>query len=82
METATGGPATSLRIETFTVDVVEEAPVLKGDVNQDGIVNFLDIPPFIAALQSGVFQAEADVNCDTVVNFLDIPAFIAALQQN
>ena len=82
LETATGGPATSLRIETFTVDVVEEDPVLKGDVNQDGVVNFLDIPSFIAVLQSGVFQAEADVNCDTVVNFLDIPSFIAVLQQN
>jgi len=82
LETATGGPATSLRIETFTVDVVEEAPVLKGDVNQDGAVNFADIAPFIAALQSGVFQAEADVDCSTVVNFLDIPPFIAALQQN
>ena len=82
LETATGGPATSLRIETFTVDVVEEDPVLKGDVDMDGVVNFLDIPAFIAVLQSGSFQAEADVNCDTVVNFLDIPAFIAALQQN
>ena len=79
LETATGGPATSLRIETFTVDVVEEDPVLKGDVNQDGVVNFFDIPSFIAVLQSGSFQAEADCDCNLVVNFLDIPAFIAIL---
>ena len=79
LETATGGPATSLRIETFTVDVVEEDPVLKGDVDMNGVVNFLDIPAFIAVLQSGSFQAEADCDCNLVVNFLDIPAFIAIL---
>ena len=79
LETATGGPATSLRIETFTVDVVEEDPVLKGDVDMNGVVNFSDIPAFIAVLQSGSFQAEADCDCNLVVNFLDIPAFIAIL---
>ena len=82
LETATGGPATSLRIETFTVDVVdvvEEDPVLKGDVDMNGVVNFLDIPAFIAVLQSGSFQAEADCDCNLVVNFADIPAFIAIL---
>ncbi len=53
--------------------------VLKGDVNLDGFINFLDIPSFIAVLQSGAFQAEADADCSTVVDFGDIPAFIAIL---
>jgi len=53
---------------------------IKGDVNMSGLVNFGDIPPFIAILQGGGFQAEADTNCDEVVNFSDIPTFIAILQ--
>ena len=55
--------------------------VLKGDVDMDGDIDFSGIAPFIAVLQSGVFQAEADVDCSTVVDFADIPAFIALLQQ-
>ena len=55
--------------------------MLIGDVNLDGVVNFLDIAPFILVLQTGTFQAEADVNSDGVVNFLDIAPFISILQQ-
>ena len=53
---------------------------LKGDVNLDGIINFLDISPFILALSSpGGAPAEADCNCDGIVNFLDIAPFINKL---
>ena len=54
--------------------------VLLGDINMDRGVGFGDIAPFIAVLQSGVFQAEADTNEDGVVDFGDIPGFIAILQ--
>ena len=54
-------------------------PVL-GDVNRDEVVNFADIPTFIAVLQSGDYQAEADCDCSQVVDFADIPAFILILQ--
>ena len=51
-----------------------------GDVNRDGQVDFLDISPFIAAIQSGsAYQFEADANQDGVVNFVDISPFIALL---
>ena len=50
-----------------------------GDCNLDGVVNFLDISPFIAVLSSGVFQAQADCDESGVVNFLDISPFIAIL---
>ena len=59
---------------------VEEPPALKGDVNLTGMVDFEDIPAFIAVLQGGMFQAEADCDCDLDVDFDDIPAFIAILQ--
>ena len=54
--------------------------VLKGDVDMSGTVDFADIPPFIAVLQAGTFQAEADADCSTAVGFADIPAFITILQ--
>ena len=51
----------------------------KGDVNRDGDVNFFDIPRLIAAMESGVFQAEADCDCSKNVDFGDISAFISIL---
>ena len=53
--------------------------VLKGDVNRDNVLNFLDISPFIVLLSSGGFQVEADCDQNGVLNFLDISPFIAAL---
>ena len=50
-----------------------------GDVNGDGVVNFLDIAPFIALLSSQEFQAEADIDGNGIVNFLDIGPFIVIL---
>ena len=57
----------------------DEPIVLRGDVNLDGMVNFLDIAPFISRLSEMENQAEADLNEDGVVNFLDISPFIQAL---
>ena len=50
-----------------------------GDANQDGIVNFLDIAPFITILFAGDYLAEADMNEDGVVDFLDIASLIVVL---
>lgn len=54
-------------------------PFILGDVNQDGVVEFADIPSFIALLIAEEFQAEADCNEDGEVTFADIPAFIEIL---
>lgn len=56
--------------------------VLKGDVNLDGSVTFLDIQPFINVLASNGNQAEADCSCDGSVTFLDIQPFINILAGN
>ena len=52
---------------------------LLGDANLDGVVNFLDIPQFIALLTAGDFLAQADINGDGELNFLDIVPFISLL---
>ena len=67
--------------ESYVVFGRASSSMLKGDVDMDGDIDFSDIAPFIAVLQSGVFQAEADCDCNTVVDFADIPAFIDILQQ-
>ena len=54
-------------------------PFVLGDVNQDGVVNFLDINPFIEFLGFNTFLLQADCNQDGAVNFLDIAFFIAIL---
>jgi len=64
-----------LAIDVIGFDLV--SPLLLGDVNQDGEVNFFDISPFIVILLSGEFQAEADTNQDGFVNFFDISPFVA-----
>lgn len=70
-----GGSSTA----SITVTTLPGDQVLLGDVNQDGLVNFSDIAPFIAILQRGQYLEEADVNQDGVVDFLDIGAFINVL---
>ena len=68
----------NLQISITRVDSISE-PVLLGDVDLNGSVNFSDISPFILVLVSGAFQAEADCDENGVVNFLDISPFIAIL---
>ena len=53
--------------------------VLLGDVNEDGVVDLLDVGPFVEVLTSGVFQAEADCNEDGTVDLLDVDPFVSIL---
>ncbi|MBK9121404.1 MAG: hypothetical protein IPM18_17635 [Phycisphaerales bacterium] len=64
------------------------AVVRPGDINCDGVVNFADISPFIAAIKAGSLEAwtepcpwlNADANRDGTVNFADISPFIALIK--
>ena len=62
---------------TLTVTLV--SPVLRGDCNLDGAVDFFDINPFVGVLLTRSFLEEADINRDGGVNFLDIAPFIEVL---
>jgi hypothetical protein len=50
-----------------------------GDVNLDGVVNGLDVDPFVDVLLNGPYQLEADMNGDGDVNGLDVDPFVAAV---
>lgn len=75
---ASGGFASSWIAAAATPGVFEDDFVL-GDANLDGVVNFLDIAPFIQLLANNTFLDEADTNRDGVVSFLDIAPFIELL---
>ena len=86
--TGTGGafyvPASSHGLLfTDNIDAMDQVPeisdILLGDVNQDGVVNLLDVSPFVQLVSSGEFLAEADINEDGVVNLLDVDPFVALL---
>ena len=63
----------------FTAVPASNTEPLLGDVDLSGVVNFLDIGPFILLLSTGEFQAEADIDQSGTVDFLDISPFIAIL---
>ena len=65
----------AIRIET-------QSDVLLGDVNMDGVVDLLDIAPFVDAIINGIFIPEADVNGDGVVDLLDINPFVDLILGN
>ena len=68
--------------DNITVEGVPvDDPTLLGDVNQDGVVTFFDIAPFIAVLAGEGFQAEADIDQNGIVNFFDIQPFIEILSE-
>lgn len=59
--------------------IAQEPAILLGDVNMDGIVNLLDVAPFVAAITTGTFVAEADINQDGNVDLLDVAPMVDIL---
>ena len=53
--------------------------LILGDVNQDGFVDFSDIPLFVNILMAGTYQYEGDLDHDGFVDFNDIPLFVDLL---
>lgn len=53
--------------------------ILLGDVNLDGVINLLDVAPFVEQVASQEFLAEADTNQDGLVNLLDVAPFVEIL---
>ena len=69
-------------VSEMTIDLGGCPTVLLGDANQDGLVNLLDVGPFVDLLGNGGFLAEVDMNGDGVFNLLDVRGFIDALAGN
>ncbi len=53
--------------------------IMLGDVNCDGVVDLLDVAPFVGFVTSGDFFEKADINLDGTVNLLDVQPFVELL---
>jgi hypothetical protein len=60
-------------------DVNNPVDIVLGDVNCDGLVNLLDISPFVDAISAGQFDPKADMNQDGLVNLIDVQPFVDVL---
>ena len=56
-----------------------DAIVLRGDANLDGVVNLLDVAAFVDTISSGIYLPEADVNNDSSIDLFDVAPFVALL---
>ncbi len=50
-----------------------------GDINGDGVVNLLDVAPFVELLTTGEYLPAADINGDGTVNLLDVGPLVELL---
>lgn len=76
--TLPGNSAVDQTLSNFIyLENIEE--VLLGDINLDGVVDLLDVAPFVELLTTDVFQAEADINQDGEVDLLDVAPFVNVL---
>ena len=66
----------SIQIDSFEFS---GGKLLLGDVNCDGVVDLLDVSPFVDAITTGTFSAKADLNEDGSVDLLDVAPFITLL---
>ena len=71
----TTGPYADSEVYTLDLGAVPDSGLL-GDLNGDGVVDGLDIQPFVDLLTGGGYQAEADIHGDGVVDGLDIQPFV------
>jgi len=76
METVLNGGA---GLSGMVVQEVPEFEFLLGDCNIDGVVDFVDILPFISTLTTAEYLVQADTNEDGVIDFRDIVPFITLL---
>ena len=79
LNTTAQAPSMQYIVSEVTLEATTGMVTVKGDVYRNGVVDFLDIQPFITVLATGGNQAEADVDCNGVVDFLDIQPFIGIL---
>ena len=68
-------PGPTSEVSSYDLDV-RVAPILLGDVNLDGMVNLLDVEPFVSVISNGDYQIEADIDQNGIVNLLDVGPFI------
>ncbi|MEM9412840.1 MAG: dockerin type I domain-containing protein, partial [Planctomycetota bacterium] len=65
--------------DVYYLRIPSTSGVLLGDVNRDGVVDLLDVAPFVDAINTNTYVCEADLNQDGFVNLFDIEPLIQLL---
>lgn len=71
-------PDSVVRIELHILGTLLNTTIL-GDVNLDGVVNLLDVGPFVDLISNAEFQTEADIDGNGNVDLLDVGPFVDLL---
>ena len=72
-------PRFELTYNLSSVEATVVEIVLIGDVNGDGVIDLLDVKPFINLIISGRYELTGDINGDGHVNLLDVIPLIDLL---
>ena len=72
-----GGPMTCTRDAADAWEMFEAG--IQGDANCDGVINLLDVSPFVNFITGGNYSAKVDLNLDGDLNLLDVAPFIEVL---
>ena len=73
------GPGEQVVLDNLVIRGDSADTFMIGDVNCDGVVDLLDIGPFVDALINDVFDEKADINGDGADDLLDIADFVDLL---
>jgi hypothetical protein len=83
IQSSPNDPVNDFSLVTFTNIVGNDGETTSqpplGDVNLDGVVNGLDVDPFVDRLLNGPYQIEPDMNGDGFINGLDVDPFVEAV---
>ena len=66
-------------VDNILIEADSKGGFLLGDVNCDGVVDLLDVAPFVDLVINGGFSAKADINMDGFVDLLDVAPFVNIL---
>ncbi|MEM9410804.1 MAG: hypothetical protein AAGA30_06800, partial [Planctomycetota bacterium] len=75
-------PTAAGKSRSMAFQYVEPKEIRLGDVDLNGVVDLLDVAPFVDRISTGMYQLEADVNQDESVNLLDVVPFVDLLSGN
>ncbi len=71
-------PGVNDAVFSLAVSTVRRTPVCAGDVNGDGVVNFLDLNIVLGAFGSAGLQQLGDLNLNNMIDFGDLNIVLAA----
>ncbi|MEM9411831.1 MAG: dockerin type I domain-containing protein, partial [Planctomycetota bacterium] len=61
------------------IDSISVEEFVLGDLNCDGVLDLLDVEPFVNAISMSDYILKADINQDGVVDLLDVTPFVDLL---